>query len=493
MKKLLMLVVMLAVAVVAMAQSNKISYQAVVRDANNRLVASSTVDSVTVTIGTYSQKFLNVQTNQNGLMSLLIGGNTEFDAIDWTAVTNIKTVIGIGTTILTNEVPVTAVPFAMYASDVNPAGGTVAKIYQKIKADSTTVFDTLHVYYYTKAQVDQNIDTVKGNIRTEIAAVNDKLADTLKSYYTKTQVDTAKASIRGEIATVDAKFADYYTKAQVDDRLADTLQKYYTKTDVDAKLDLKLDKTALDTLASDNELAAVEAKIVNADWNETDAAKKSFIKNKPSIKDTIKDNVCNATLTFKKGSETKTYNALETGATCEDITIDLNDSLTTQMIVKYINAARADADVNDVDSIYNALTAPANEDVKKALLAKAKQVAMNHEQEAIDIAISYFKNITSTQMREILDQVSAADVQNFINKLNSVLTSTDVQNLITALSNSITTTQVDYLINALNSSVTPAQVNHLIDAIDNAAATPGTAAYQLKKRLHDYIYSVAHE
>jgi hypothetical protein len=139
------------------------------------------------------------------------------------------------------------------------------------------------------------------------------------------------------------------------------------------------------------------------------------------------------------------------------------------------------------------LTAPANEDVKKALLAKAKQVAMNHEQEAIDIAISYFKNITSTQMREILDQVSAADVQNFINKLNSVLTSTDVQNLITALSNSITTTQVDYLINALNSSVTPAQVNHLIDAIDNAAATPGTAAYQLKKRLHDYIYSVAHE
>ena len=86
MRKLLTLVVMMVVAVAAMAQStNKISYQAVIRDSHNRLVVTQPV-SVTVTITdgnrTYTEN-LSGTTNANGLLSLEIGGGNGFDAIDW--------------------------------------------------------------------------------------------------------------------------------------------------------------------------------------------------------------------------------------------------------------------------------------------------------------------------------------------------------------------------------------------------------------------------
>lgn len=167
MKKLLLLFAIILMAMAAMAQSPKISYQAVMRDGNNRLAANTTV-TVKVTIGSYEEVFSDVQTNANGLISLLIGNEAGFDAIDWSSA-SITTKVTIGSETVTNTVPVTAVPYALYATDVNPSGATVEAIYNKVKADSLLL--------------QGNIDTVSANVRNAL-------------------VDTA-AAIRGSILTVN--------------------------------------------------------------------------------------------------------------------------------------------------------------------------------------------------------------------------------------------------------------------------------------------------
>ena len=527
MKKLLMLVVMLVVAVVAMAQtSNKISYQAVIRDGNNRLVTNSSVD-VTVKIhytsDTYTENFTGVQTNQNGLISLLIGNGTNFSAIDWNTVDSIETSIKVGTEEpYVNKVPVTAVPYALYASDVNPSGAAVKAIYAKIKADSTTVFDTLHTYYYTKAQTDamldnyatkdtlsfyytkSEVDTAKDNIRGEIAAVDNKLddyakKDTLSFYYTKSEVDTAKDNIRGEIAAVDNKLEDYAKK--------DTLNFYYTKLKVDTLLAAKVDTSDLGKGIYTLVLPAI---------TEGDYLPIGEIDVNSKINDTISLPGNPLTLNFtRNGISVIEYNALWNETNPEEVSdgtfyIELGDTLSTQAIVRYINGTRADGDVNDVDSIYNALSA--RTDVKNALLEKAKQVAINHEQDAIDVAIAYFNNITADQISGIISSIDSTEMASFIGKLSQALQSnlptlkqyvgalvanvnmTQVGNLVQALSQYVTAAQVQELVNVLSQNISASQVNTLIDAFNAAAAQPGeNAAKQLKQRLHDYIYSVAHE
>ncbi|MBR4535850.1 MAG: hypothetical protein IKO62_04255, partial [Bacteroidales bacterium] len=164
MRKILMLVVMVVLSVVAMAQStNKISYQAVVRDGQNRLVTNSAV-TVQVTIGTYEETF-NVTTNANGMVSLLIpdAKQTEFNAIDWSTVTTITTKITVGSDELTNTVPLTAVPYALYASNVDP---TILDTLVSVN----DLNDTL-AYYTTTDQ----IDTLLGDYATN-AHLNDTLA-----------------------------------------------------------------------------------------------------------------------------------------------------------------------------------------------------------------------------------------------------------------------------------------------------------------------------
>ena len=564
MKKLLMLVVMLVVAVVAMAQtSNKISYQAVVRDANNRLVASEPVDvKVTITYtGThspYTEEFSPVQTNQNGLISLLIGDGAYFDEIDWNTVTTIKTEITVGSTTLTSEVPVTAVPFALYASDVNPAGGTVAEIYAKIKADSLTVFDTLHTYYYTQTQVDaklaeytktaeipalikDQISDTADNVRNEVTAkladytktaeipalIKDQISDTADNVrnevtaklaeYTKTaeipalikdQISDTADNVRNEVT---AKLAEYTKTAEIPalikDQISDTADN--VRNEVTAKLADYVKTAELpdaikgqigDTANVVRKQIADTAKVlreeiadaqVKADWAETDNTKKSYIENKPSIIDTIKDNVCNANLTLKKGSETYTYNALN--PSCTEITIEL-DSLTTAAIVRYIGAA----DATDVDAIYDAVHT--NIDFAHELIQKVVAAAESHEQEALDVALYYFNHISTDQIRTI---VTSANVSHFIDELNG-LTSSDLTNLFTALSSSTTAqlvgklvkalgdninaSQAQTLINEVLNNIDASQVDVLINAINNAATTnPTGAAAQLKARLDAHI------
>ena len=162
MKKFLLLVVMVVMGVAAMAQStNKISYQAVIRDGQNRLAVDANI-TVKVTIGSYVETF-NATTNSNGLVSLQIPNTnvSAFESIDWSTA-SITTEVTVGSDVMTNTVPVTAVPFALYSSDVNPTGSTMVAIYDKIKTDSIALHDAL---------IDSTLD-----LRTSINSIANNLA-----------------------------------------------------------------------------------------------------------------------------------------------------------------------------------------------------------------------------------------------------------------------------------------------------------------------------
>jgi len=94
MKKILMIPVTIFLTVSLLAQApQKMSYQAVVRDASNNLVINSNI-GVQVSIlqgsstgtGVYSERHFPV-TNENGLVTLEVGTgvvvNGDFSAIDW--------------------------------------------------------------------------------------------------------------------------------------------------------------------------------------------------------------------------------------------------------------------------------------------------------------------------------------------------------------------------------------------------------------------------
>ncbi len=133
MKKIILFAALVIICLTSMAQTNKIMYQAVVRDDNNRLITNKdvTVD-ITITYGseTYTETGLTTTTNANGLLSLTIGNNTGFKNIDWSNATVSATVNVDGKNIISTTA-ITALPFALqadYADDLNPAGATMQAI-----------------------------------------------------------------------------------------------------------------------------------------------------------------------------------------------------------------------------------------------------------------------------------------------------------------------------------------------------------------------------
>jgi hypothetical protein len=148
MKKIFLFTVLMMVFFAVFAQTPKISYQAVVRDADNRLVTNTevTVD-VIITYGSnmYSETGMTATTNANGLLSLLIGNASGYEAIDWNNAT-IKTRITVGGQTIESITPVTAVPYALsarVAADLDPNGATLTAVYNKIQADSATLHGAL--------------------------------------------------------------------------------------------------------------------------------------------------------------------------------------------------------------------------------------------------------------------------------------------------------------------------------------------------------------
>lgn len=199
------------------AQNNKISYQAVVRDAQNRLVANKTV---TVTVNIYNgtettaayTETQTATTNLNGLVSLQIGpdgDNAAWSNIQWKNA-SIKTMVTLdGTSLGTLEMPLTAVPYALYADFADSVNPNVIANYL----------------------ASHNIpDGAEVNVQSDWKQTNPQADDYIKNkpdltqYATKDALNDTAAAIREDFPTVptdvsafnnDIGYLTSYTESQV--------------------------------------------------------------------------------------------------------------------------------------------------------------------------------------------------------------------------------------------------------------------------------------
>ena len=206
-KTLLFVAMMLCCAMTMFAQNDKISYQAVVRDTANRLVANKSVQVTvniyngTATTAAYTET-QTVTTNLNGLISLQIGPNgtnAGWNSIEWNQARIETTVKLNGTQLGTLAMPLTAVPYAMYAKyadnvDPDALAAQMHDTANNVRNEVNTQVNNLETEI---ANLSNSVDTAKANIRGEIGNAVNSLETNINNL--ASSVDTAKANIRGEV------------------------------------------------------------------------------------------------------------------------------------------------------------------------------------------------------------------------------------------------------------------------------------------------------
>ena len=202
---------MLCCAMTIFAQNNRISYQAVVRDTENKLVANKDVQ---VTVNIYNgdattaayTETQTATTNLNGLVSLLIGNGTVTDGnwglIDWKTAHIETTVTLAGTSLGTLAMPLTAVPYAMYAEyadELDPDAAVVIGIYNKILYDSLAL----------GALIDANAAKI-GELQEMDEALSARItADSNNLVIFKAKVKTDSTTLRNLINTNAANIGEH--------------------------------------------------------------------------------------------------------------------------------------------------------------------------------------------------------------------------------------------------------------------------------------------
>nr|MCR4872190.1 hypothetical protein [Bacteroidales bacterium] len=221
MKKFYVLFLMLLACAGVSAQNDnhKISYQAVVRNAANQLMYDTDL-TVAVELANsengpavYAETHA-VHSNANGLISLLIGDGTyvsgSWDAIHWNAAWVKATISKSGTTLAVHHLPLTAVPFALYADQVNPAALAdyltenhyLTEEVQVLSISHDTVFLTGGSFVKLPAGFSGNYNDLTNKPDLDQYATNAHLNDTLGHYpTTQTLKDTATA-IRNDFPVV---------------------------------------------------------------------------------------------------------------------------------------------------------------------------------------------------------------------------------------------------------------------------------------------------
>ncbi|MBP5371485.1 MAG: hypothetical protein J6Y55_06115 [Bacteroidales bacterium] len=234
MKKLVVTLTLAIAALLSFAQiPQTFSYQAVVRDAENKLVVSKPiVMELSILQGSddgevvYSEKHV-VSTNSNGLISLEMGAGVsrdDFSAIDWSnAPYFVKTVAEIDGKTITGITPMLAVPYALYAAKAGNAEVDLSAYATKEDIPSTDGFAT-------KEELNAlNIPSVEG-LASE-SYVNEKVAaieiPSMEEFATKEELNALN------IPTVEGLASESY----VNEKVAEIdLSNYYLKSDVDALL-----------------------------------------------------------------------------------------------------------------------------------------------------------------------------------------------------------------------------------------------------------------
>ena len=218
MKKIILTVAMAILAMVSFAQiPQAFSYQGVVRDADNKLVADKQV-TVSVQIlqgaddGTavYSENH-EVTTNANGLMTFELGSKDaeNFAKIDWSnAPYFVKTIAEFDGKQIQGVTPLLAVPYALYAAKAGSADVDLSNY--ATKAEIPTVDMTDYVTnsalndYAKKSEIPTDYVSTSA-LNTAISGVEAKIpaATDLSEYYKKADVDALLAEMNEKIAKLD--------------------------------------------------------------------------------------------------------------------------------------------------------------------------------------------------------------------------------------------------------------------------------------------------
>lgn len=191
MKRIFSLLLVVIIALSSWAQApQKMSYQAVVRNASNNPVVSSAIGmKISILQGSASGTVVyaetqNVTTNANGLVSIEIGTGTlvsgNFTTIDWSAGTYfIKTETdptGGTSYTISGTSQLMSVPYALHAKTAQSITGTItetdplysASVAKKVTAADTTKWTTAFGWgnHATQSYVKNTSPTVSGNMMT---------------------------------------------------------------------------------------------------------------------------------------------------------------------------------------------------------------------------------------------------------------------------------------------------------------------------------------
>ena len=271
MKKLLLTFVLL-VGIVFGLFAQKLTYQAVIRDNNQQLVVNTAVKAtVTIDFTTGNDPTWTVDdtTNLHGLLSIEFGDAT-LNGRDWTGATIAVKVVNAATPSIVyvngDARPVSAVPYALSVNGQSIQNYLTEHNY----VDLDKLNDTLNAYSTTAAMDARHyltsdsavIKTMQGNITTNANSI------------ANLTLHTAKNAIRDSVAgQIHDSISNIAAKAHTHDNMAilNATEAPYTDAD-SAKL---------------HDIAAGAEVNVQSDWKQAATDADDFIKNKPSITDTV--------------------------------------------------------------------------------------------------------------------------------------------------------------------------------------------------------------
>jgi hypothetical protein len=262
MKKFSILLLFLFSAVSIFAQApEKMSYQAVLRDASNTLLTNQEVGvQISILQGTITGTAVYTETqtattNINGLVSIEIGSGTssdDFSAIDWSAGPYfIKTATdpsGASSYTIIGTSQLMSVPFAMYAktSGGSQANATnISKNTADIATNVTAITANTDKVGYTEALVSANTDV---GVNTSKVGITTQQSDAIVANTAKDGITSTQAN---EIITNNAKTG--ITAAQANEITTNNAKTGITEDQASAITDNTAKVGYTDALVSDNE------------------------------------------------------------------------------------------------------------------------------------------------------------------------------------------------------------------------------------------------
>lgn len=354
MKKMLFFSVMflmgLATSFAQVPLNEQLTYQTVVRNAQNQLVYNQSNVSVTVyvcnlnaTVVRYSETHTGLSTNPNGLLTLMVGGGTpatgSWNDIIWTDA-SIYTVIsynpGTGTVTITSDpAPVNAVPYALSAHvDCSVVVGCVDDAIDNPTSTTNIAIDTVIENHLTPYEI-KNCGDVTDCVDNAIAdgssttnhaidtVVSNIVRDSLVPYTIKNCGDVVDC-VKTEIENGGSDL-NHVIDTLVANNIHDSLVNYHIKdcADVMACPDIQRMRDSIQTNHTDiqtvqTELSTLETRVETFNTHVCDSVKDCVA---AQIHDTLVAHpVYNSTITFHQEGETDQFITLNQ-STNQTITI----------------------------------------------------------------------------------------------------------------------------------------------------------------------------